>query len=260
GINAKQSDATVLQITGESFLSGTPLAVTLDTTPIPMSLVVVGTPTDTLIEVQNPVVTPGSYLLVVSNGSSANHTGTFDLTIGMVGPPGPQGPTGPQGLQGLQGEVGPQGPVGAMGPAGPQGPQGPQGDPGAPGAVGPQGPKGDAGAPGATGPQGPAGAMGPPGPQGAQGNTGAPGAVGPQGPRGRNDVVGNWTLQESSATAGNVLKGDVLFMHNFGFDNTFVGENAGNLTMTGGLNTALGTSALQNNTDGGANTALGTFA
>jgi hypothetical protein len=73
------------------------------------------------------------------------------------------------------------------------------------------------------------GATGPQGLQGPQGDTGPPGP---------NDVVGNLTLQDSSATAGNVLKGGVLFMHNFGpvaSGNTFLGQNAGNLSMSGYL-------------------------
>jgi hypothetical protein len=81
---------------------------------------------------------------------------------------------------------------GAPGPQGPGGPAGPQG------ATGPQGPQGPQGAIGETGPQGPAGPQGATGPQGPQGETG------PQGPPGPNDVVGNLTLEASSATAGNV--------------------------------------------------------
>ena len=46
-------------------------------------------------------------------------------------------------------------------------------------------------------------------------------------------------------------------MHNFGSANTFLGQNAGNLSMTGGANTALGPSAIQNNTEGLYNIASG---
>jgi hypothetical protein len=42
-----------------------------------------------------------------------------------------------------------------------------------------------------------------------------------------------------------------------GFNNTFLGLNAGNFTMTGDGNTAVGTQALFSNTTGGANTATG---
>jgi endosialidase-like protein/collagen triple helix repeat protein len=121
---------------------------------------------------------------------------------------------------------------------------------GADGTQGPQGPPGATGATGATGPQGPTG------PTGA---TGATGATGPQGP---NNVVGNLTLPNSSATAGNVLKNGQLFMHNFGFANTFLGQDAGNLSMTGGpaQNTAVGEGTLRNNTTGSDNIALGNSA
>ena len=73
-------------------------------------------------------------------------------------------------------------------------------------------------------------------------------------------VGGNLNLDASSATAGNVLKGGVPFIHNFGFDNTFIGRNAGNLTMTGSNNTASGFSALTSNTTGFSNTASGSNA
>jgi hypothetical protein len=57
--------------------------------------------------------------------------------------------------------------------------------------------------------------------------------------------------------AGNILKGGVLFLHNFGVANTFVGSNSGNLTMAGNGNTAIGDSALASNTTGFFNTASG---
>jgi hypothetical protein len=73
--------------------------------------------------------------------------------------------------------------------------------------------------------------------------------------------AGNLTMVDSTATAGNILKGGVPFLHNFGTNNTFIGKNAGNLTMTGlGNNTASGSFALANNTNGTANTASGAFA
>jgi hypothetical protein len=60
--------------------------------------------------------------------------------------------------------------------------------------------------------------------------------------------------------AGNLLKRGVLFLHNFGAGNTFLGLGAGNLTMTGGNNTGNGAFALFNNTQGNSNTASGVFA
>jgi hypothetical protein len=67
-------------------------------------------------------------------------------------------------------------------------------------------------------------------------------------------------MVSSTATAGNLLKGGVPFMHDFGFYNTFVGANAGNFVMTTGLNTATGTGTLQAQTSGGGSTAYGAFA
>jgi hypothetical protein len=71
-----------------------------------------------------PGLAPGAYLLKVSRGNGAVQSGTFDLTIGAVGPEGPEGPagavgeTGPQGLPGPKGDTGAQGEQGEPGPAG----------------------------------------------------------------------------------------------------------------------------------------------
>ena len=70
-------------------------------------------------------------------------------------------------------------------------------------------------------------------------------------------VDGNLRMQKSSTTAGNVLKDGVLFIHNFGFVNTFIGGGAGNLTMTGSANTVIGDSAFSLNVSGNANTVSG---
>jgi len=67
-------------------------------------------------------------------------------------------------------------------------------------------------------------------------------------------------MVNSTATAGNILKGGVPFLHNFGPNNTFIGSNAGNLTMTGDFNSASGVGALQRNTTGAFNTASGASA
>jgi hypothetical protein len=128
---------------------------------------------------------PGSYLLVVSRGNSANDVFSTIITItepvaataGLQGPVGPQGPAGPAGPAGPQG---PQGTTGAQGPQGAAGPTGPQGVTGLDGPIGPQGP---------VGPQGLTGAQGVAGPQGIQGGSGPQGIPGPQGPQG-----GNWRL------------------------------------------------------------------
>jgi hypothetical protein len=73
-------------------------------------------------------------------------------------------------------------------------------------------------------------------------------------------LQGNITLAESTATVGNIMKGANSFIHNFGFDNTFIGEGAGNFATTGGSNTALGVAVLAGNTTGGSNTASGVAA
>ena len=109
-----------------------------------------------------PALPPGSYRLVVVNGSKWCE---FELTVsavGETGPTGPAGPPGPTGATGATGAMGPTGPAGtngtngadgAQGPTGPAGPTGPQGPQGL-SIVGPTGPTGPAGP---TGPQGPAG-------------------------------------------------------------------------------------------------------
>jgi hypothetical protein len=66
------------------------------------------------------------------------------------------------------------------------------------------------------------------------------------------------TTEPSTSTAGNIIKGSSRFIHDFGTNNTFVGLNAGNFTMTGsGGNSAFGNSALTANTTGSLNTAVG---
>ena len=72
-------------------------------------------------------------------------------------------------------------------------------------------------------------------------------------------VAGNLTMSNSTdASNGNILKNNVPFIHNYGTNNTFIGSNAGNFTMTGdGANTATGAAALSINTTGSYNTANG---
>ncbi len=61
----------------------------------------------------------------------------------------------------------------------------------------------------------------------------------------------------ASASVGVITLGGSPFAHNFGVANTFLGNSAGNLTMTGDSNTATGNTALINNTTGSRNTASG---
>lgn len=71
-------------------------------------------------------------------------------------------------------------------------------------------------------------------------------------------LSGNLTLVDpSTETAGNIMKGANRFIHNYGVQNTFIGELAGNFTMTGSGNTAIGGQALVFNTTGSSNTASG---
>ena len=122
-----------------------------------------------------------------------------------------------------------------------------------------------------AGPQGPIGPQGPQGPQGEQG------PMGPQGPQGPMPVgaalvgaanvftatqtidTGNLDLDNSTATAGNITKNGVTFLHNFGLENTFLGKNAGNLSTTGIQNSGFGLGALGANTTGYYNTAAGYY-
>ena len=90
---------------------------------------------------------------------------------------------------------------------------------------------------------------------------------------------GNIALVPSTATTGNIIKGGVRFLHDFGLNgsSTFLGRNSGNFTMTGTNNTAvgfntltnigsgldnvaMGLNALANNTSANSNTALGVSA
>ena len=69
--------------------------------------------------------------------------------------------------------------------------------------------------------------------------------------------AGNLDLDDSRLGAGNITKNGEVFLHNAGQFNTFLGLQAGNLTMTGGDNTGIGAGALFSNTDGRDNTAIG---
>lgn len=69
--------------------------------------------------------------------------------------------------------------------------------------------------------------------------------------------AGNIVLVPSTATTGNIMKGTAPFLHNYGQSNTFLGQDAGNFTMTGTNNTASGRLAFASNTSGTDNTASG---
>ncbi len=80
------------------------------------------------------------------------------------------------------------------------------------------------------------------------------------------DVTANGNLilttNPSTSTAGNIFKGtNTPFIHNFGISSTFVGENAGNFSMSGdGQNSILGAFAFGSNSSGNNNTGVGYIA
>ncbi len=105
--------------------------------------------------------------------------------------------------------------------------------------------------------------------------------IGTTAPTQQIDMTGNINLVNSTATAGNILKEEAPFIHNFGIANTFVGVDSGNFTaappilnsgntaigalslnsmVQSALNVAGGLSALQSLTGGNRNTAVGAFA
>jgi hypothetical protein len=90
--------------------------------------------------------------------------------------------------------------------------------------------------------------------------------IGTSAPSQKLHVVGNVTLSgdlvlpaTTSQNVGVIMLGGFgnRFAHNFGLNNTFLGQNAGNFTMTGDANTVIGRAALQSNTTGLQNTATG---
>ncbi len=70
-------------------------------------------------------------------------------------------------------------------------------------------------------------------------------------------AAGNVELGPSTPAGGNITKNGSLFIHDFGLDNTFVGLQAGNQTMSGYDNAAFGFGAFSNNTTGRENIAVG---
>jgi hypothetical protein len=70
---------------------------------------------------------------------------------------------------------------------------------------------------------------------------------------------GNLVLstEPSTSTAGNIIKGSSRFIHDFGTNNTFVGINSGNFTLSGQDNVGVGINALTSVTSGFSNTAVG---
>jgi len=61
------------------------------------------------------------------------------------------------------------------------------------------------------------------------------------------------------ANNGSLQINGVPFLHNYGIENTFVGANAGNFSLTGDFNVGVGVGSLFSNTEGTINTAIGAF-
>jgi hypothetical protein len=96
------------------------------------------------------------------------------------------------------------------------------------------------------------------GQNGATSNTNV--GIGTTSPNDQLEITGNLRLPATTATTGVINVGADRFIHNYGIQNTFIGLNAGNLTMTGGYNTANGYGGLMRNTTGSYNTATGSGA
>ncbi|MFC2130457.1 beta strand repeat-containing protein [Bacteroidota bacterium] len=84
--------------------------------------------------------------------------------------------------------------------------------------------------------------------------------IGTNTPSQQLEITKNMVLPTTTATTGIIYKGANTFIHSYGTNNTFVGENAGNLTMTGSQNVAYGINALNSNTNGSFNVADGMYA
>lgn len=73
-------------------------------------------------------------------------------------------------------------------------------------------------------------------------------------------TAGNVNLPQTvDATEGNITFDGDVYLHQYGTNNFFVGESAGNYTTSGDLNVSLGASSLLSLTGGAANTSLGQF-
>jgi hypothetical protein len=70
----------------------------------------------------------------------------------------------------------------------------------------------------------------------------------------------NLNLPATTATAGIIYSGGSTLLHTYGAGNFFGGAGAGNLTLSGNVDTAVGSDALHNDTGGSANAAFGSQA
>jgi len=82
--------------------------------------------------------------------------------------------------------------------------------------------------------------------------------IGTASPTEQLTLTGNIALSSStSATSGLIKKGTDLLLHTYGTNSTFLGVNAGNLTLTGAGNVGVGYNSLTLTTTGEDNTAIG---
>jgi len=73
------------------------------------------------------------------------------------------------------------------------------------------------------------------------------------------DLTGNIRLDTTAPGKGIIYCRNDIFIHNAGYNNTFVGEEAGNLTLTGKSNTGMGSDIFHDITSGKYNSAFGTL-
>ncbi len=81
--------------------------------------------------------------------------------------------------------------------------------------------------------------------------------IGTQNPREQLEITKNFRMPATTTTSGIIYQDNHLFIHNYGTNNTFVGEDAGNLSLSGNDNTVMGFEACENLTSGSDNTVVG---
>lgn len=81
--------------------------------------------------------------------------------------------------------------------------------------------------------------------------------IGTPTPNDHLEVAGNIRIPKSTQSVGIIKSAGSRFIHNYGTDNFFAGDGAGNLTMTGSGNTGIGRVALYSNSTGFSNTGIG---
>src|SRR4051812_20185061 len=121
-VSAATFDETYLYVSGVNLGPGPSVFLN----GIPLGGVTVAADNTSLIALR-PAFPAGTYLLHVSTGSGVTQNGTFNVTIGAIGPRGPEGAAGSKGETGAtgpRGEAGPQGAPGILALAGKRCPAG----------------------------------------------------------------------------------------------------------------------------------------